>query len=64
MSAHLVKGDDPILRADALDALVDELLGDDDRTLAVEELTVPGPRRATASPAAPTHAMARRRRGR
>jgi DNA polymerase-3 subunit delta len=42
MSAHLLKGDDPILRADALDALIDELLGSDDRTLAVEDLAVPG----------------------
>jgi DNA polymerase-3 subunit delta len=42
MSAHLLKGDDPILRADALDALIDELLGSDDRTLAVEDLSVPG----------------------
>lgn len=41
MSAHLVKGDDPILRGDAVDALVDELLGPDDRTLAVEDRTVP-----------------------
>ena len=42
MSEHLLKGDDPILRADALDALLDQLLGSDDRTLAVEDLAVPG----------------------
>jgi len=42
MSAHLLKGDDPILRADALDALVNQLLGSDDRILAVEDLAVPG----------------------
>ena len=42
MSVYLVKGDDPILRADALDLLLDELLGSDDRTLAVEDLAVPG----------------------
>src|SRR5688572_10569876 len=42
MSTHLLKGDDPILRADALEALVDQLLGSDDRTLAVEDHTVPG----------------------
>ena len=33
MSAHLLKGDDPILRADALDVLVDQLLGSDDLSL-------------------------------
>jgi len=42
MSVHLLKGDDPILRADALDALVHELLAGDDRTLAVEDVSVPG----------------------
>lgn len=41
MSAHLVKGEDPILRSDAAEALVTELLGADDRTLALEEVTVP-----------------------
>jgi DNA polymerase-3 subunit delta len=39
---YLVKGNDPLLRAAALDALVAELLGDDDRSLALEEFTVPG----------------------
>ena len=42
MSVHLVRGDDPILRSDALDALVADLLGADDRSLALEEFTVPG----------------------
>lgn len=42
MSLHLLRGDDPILRVDALDALVHELLGDDDRTLALEDITIPG----------------------
>jgi DNA polymerase-3 subunit delta len=42
LSAHLLKGDDPILRADALDVLVTELLGGDDRSLAVEDVSVPG----------------------
>ena len=41
MSAHLVKGEDPILRSDTAEALVAELLGADDRTLALEEVTVP-----------------------
>jgi DNA polymerase-3 subunit delta len=41
VSAHLVKGEDPILRSDAAEALVTELLGADDRTLALEEVTVP-----------------------
>jgi DNA polymerase III delta subunit len=42
MSAHLVKGDDPILRSDAAEQLIADLLGADDRTLALEDLTVPG----------------------
>ncbi|MGH8985781.1 MAG: DNA polymerase III subunit delta [Acidimicrobiia bacterium] len=42
MSVHLVRGEDPILRDEVLSRLVDELAGGDDRTLAVEELTVPG----------------------
>ncbi len=35
---HLVRGDDPVLVGDRVRQLVDELLGDADRTLAVEEL--------------------------
>jgi DNA polymerase-3 subunit delta len=42
VSVHLVRGDDPVLRDEALGRLVGDLLGDDDRTLALEELTVPG----------------------
>lgn len=42
MSAFVVKGADPVLRARALHELVDEILGSDDRSLAVEDLTVPG----------------------
>ncbi len=42
MSLHLVTGTDPLLRDEALDALVAELLGDDDRGLALEEFTLPG----------------------
>lgn len=42
MSVHYVRGDDPTLREDALARLVDELVGGDDRTLAVEEHVVPG----------------------
>ena len=42
MSVHLVTGDDPVLRADALTALVEELLAGADRTLALEEFEVPG----------------------
>jgi DNA polymerase-3 subunit delta len=42
VSVHLVKGADPILRGDAAEALVTELLAGDDRSLAVEEFTIPG----------------------
>jgi DNA polymerase-3 subunit delta len=42
MGVHVVRGDDPILRSNALDALVRQLVGDEDRSLAVEDLTVPG----------------------
>src|SRR5262249_32313085 len=42
MAVHVVRGDDPILRGDALDALLRDLVGDDDRSLSVEEVTVPG----------------------
>ena len=50
--AYLVKGNDPLLRDRVVDDLVDELLGGDDRTLALEDHTVPG------------RARSRRRRGR
>jgi len=42
VSVHVVKGDDPILRADVVEAVVGELVGGDDRSLTVEDLTVPG----------------------
>ncbi|MEQ1731879.1 MAG: hypothetical protein ABL982_26190, partial [Vicinamibacterales bacterium] len=41
-AAWLVKGSDELLRERALDALVVELIGDDDRSLALEEIAVPG----------------------
>ena len=40
--AYLVKGTDPSLRDRVVDDLVAELLGDDDRTLALEEIVIPG----------------------
>lgn len=49
MSVHVVKGSDPVLRHAALDALVTELLDGDDRSLALEELTVGGKRAAAGS---------------
>lgn len=42
LPAYLVKGDDPALRAEAVRALLDELVGDGDRSLMVEEFDVPG----------------------
>lgn len=39
---YVVGGVDPVLQAEALERLLVELVGDEDRTLAVEELTVPG----------------------
>src|SRR2546430_17576111 len=39
---YQVAGSDPVLRGEALEQLGGELGGDDDRTLAVEEFTVPG----------------------
>ena len=43
MSAHLVKGDDSVLRNEVLDTLIAQLLGDQDRTLALEEIVIPSP---------------------
>ena len=40
--AYLVKGSDPTLRDRVVDDLVAELLGADDRSLALEEITIPG----------------------
>ena len=42
MSTYIVRGTDPILRDAALDELVRGLLGEDDRTLAREDFTIPG----------------------
>jgi DNA polymerase III subunit delta len=44
--AYLVKGSEPSLRDRVVDDLVAELLGTDDRSMALEEITIPG--RATA----------------
>jgi DNA polymerase III subunit delta len=41
-ATYVVSGSDPVLRDEALELLLVELVGDDDRTLTVEELTVPG----------------------
>lgn len=41
LPAYLVRGDDPTLRADAVRALVAELVGEDDATLAVEDHDAP-----------------------
>ena len=38
--AYLVKGDDPTLLADAVRGLLESVVGDDDHSLAVEELTL------------------------
>jgi DNA polymerase-3 subunit delta len=40
--AYLVKGSEPSLRDKVVDALVDDLLGSDDRSMALEEITIPG----------------------
>jgi DNA polymerase-3 subunit delta len=42
VTVHLVTGDDPILRGEALHALVGDLLAGDDPTLALEEHEIPG----------------------
>lgn len=42
MSVHLVKGEDPDARTRTMQALVSTLVGDADRSLAVEEHTAPG----------------------
>ena len=49
---YLVKGGDPILRDREVARLLDELVGDEDRTLLVEEYTVPA--KAGAARPAPT----------
>lgn len=45
---HLVKGDDPVLRDAAVEKLVTELLAGEDRTLALEDLTIPARARGAA----------------
>ena len=50
MNVFLVKGSDPMLRDKVVEDLVRELLGDDDRSLALEDFTVPGRASASASP--------------
>jgi DNA polymerase-3 subunit delta len=42
VSVHLVRGVDPVLRVEALEELVRELLDGDDRMLALEEVEIPG----------------------
>ena len=42
LSVYLVKGHRPLLRDRVVDDLVAELLGGDDRSLALEEFTIPG----------------------
>lgn len=57
LPAYLVKGDDPVLRAEAVRTLVAELVGSGDRSLMVEEFDVPaddGPDTATPVDAART----------
>jgi DNA polymerase-3 subunit delta len=49
----LVKGDDPALRDREVQRVVDELLGDDDRSLALDDHTIPGRRRGSTAAAAP-----------
>lgn len=41
LPAYLVKGDDAVLRAEAVRTLVDDLVGDADRSLVVEEFDLP-----------------------
>jgi len=46
----LITGDDQVLVSQAVSALVDELVGDEDRTLLVSELTIPKPNDADPDP--------------
>lgn len=50
LGAYLVKGDDAVLRAEAVRRLVTELVGDEDRDLVVEEFDVPAEDPTTAAP--------------
>lgn len=45
---HLVTGDDEILRARAVDKLIVEMLGNDDRSLALEDFSLPADRAPSA----------------
>lgn len=51
MTVHFVKGADPILRDEALSALVEDLLGGDDRSFALEEFVIPADAKADAADA-------------
>ncbi len=51
---YIVKGSDPILRDRELALLIENLVGSDDRTLCVEEHTVPGKAAAANDDEAPT----------
>jgi DNA polymerase-3 subunit delta len=53
---YLVKAGDPVLRSRAVQELVDELLEGEDRTLVVEEFTVPAKRGASADDGESTRA--------
>jgi DNA polymerase III subunit delta len=55
---YLVKAGDPVLRSRAVHELVDELLEGEDRTLVVEEYTVPAKRGANADDGESTRATA------
>ncbi|MBM3671276.1 MAG: hypothetical protein FJW86_03690 [Actinobacteria bacterium] len=46
MSAHFVKGTDPILRDEAVSALVETLLDGEDRSFALEDFTIPADAKA------------------
>lgn len=50
LPAYLVKGDDAVLRAEAVRSLVAELVGDGDRSLVVEEFDLPADDPDTSAP--------------
>jgi DNA polymerase-3 subunit delta len=52
MTVHLVKGADPMLRNRVVDELVAELLDGEDRSLALEDFTIPGRASGDDAPAA------------
>ena len=51
-TTYLVQGADPVLRDREVLRLVDDVLAGQDRTLALEDHTIPGRRRATGDEAA------------